>query len=445
MKTGLIAAVCLASTLALARDVPYVGMVLGPVGEELAAYLQLSGGARVVAVDSDSPAAKAGIASTDIVTTWNGADVTGPEDLVKKVKATKPGETVTVTVLRLGKKMELTVTVGTRAETPAKPEEKKQQPGFLGIGFHMVPPEVAEYLELGKKPGVVVREVLKDTPAAKAGLKKRDILRAVNGKPVANPEAFARFMGSFHEGDVLKIDYIRAGRPETVEVRLAARPKEMVRIPPEGPRTFHLHPRIEQGSGKIILRWRDAQGKEHEEVIRGPFEGFPDRFDFDLDFDFQMPDLGFDPEGIKRHIEESMKKAKKHFERFSEKVQKKHEEARGKLHSGVKIEALPGSDSRTVVVKKSTAFVTSNDGEYEISIRIEDDTKTVSVKKGDAVLAEDLPFEKIDTLPEDVQKKIKELEKGIDIEVKSIEVQPAPDREGEKEENLEIDVPTEKI
>jgi len=71
-------------------------------------------GALVVDVASNSPAAKAGISTRDLVTKIDGAVVTGPQQVVDAVTAHKPGDTVTLTLVRRadGKSTDVTVTLG---------------------------------------------------------------------------------------------------------------------------------------------------------------------------------------------------------------------------------------------------------------------------------------------------------------------------------------------
>ncbi len=73
-----------------------------------------TGGALVVEVAADSPAAKAGIQARDLVTRIEGTEVTGPRQLVDAVSAHKPGDTLALTLVRSpdGKPTEVTVTLG---------------------------------------------------------------------------------------------------------------------------------------------------------------------------------------------------------------------------------------------------------------------------------------------------------------------------------------------
>jgi putative serine protease PepD len=63
-----------------------------------------------------------------------------------------------------------------------------------------------------------------DTPAAKAGLKKGDVVTSLGGKKISNPDELASVINSFKPGDTVKLTYERNGQSHTVQVKLATRP-----------------------------------------------------------------------------------------------------------------------------------------------------------------------------------------------------------------------------
>jgi S1-C subfamily serine protease len=65
--------------------------------------------AEVLEAIPDSPAEKAGLKEGDVVTKINGKGSEDSEEFVKKVRAVKPGETLTLTVTRDGKEKEVKV------------------------------------------------------------------------------------------------------------------------------------------------------------------------------------------------------------------------------------------------------------------------------------------------------------------------------------------------
>jgi serine protease Do len=94
----------------------YLGVNLAPITPSLARRLGLKtlNGAIIAGVALDSPAAKAGLQSNDVVTAWDDHAIEDPNLLRLLVARTKVGTTVKVTVLRNGEELKLDVTVAER-------------------------------------------------------------------------------------------------------------------------------------------------------------------------------------------------------------------------------------------------------------------------------------------------------------------------------------------
>lgn len=99
---------------------PYIGVQVRDVSEESQAY-GLPEGASVAAVTEDGPAQKAGIQPNDIITAVNGEAIASGDDLVEVIKNCQAEDTLTFTVYRQGKTLELPVTVGQQVQ-PAIPQ-----------------------------------------------------------------------------------------------------------------------------------------------------------------------------------------------------------------------------------------------------------------------------------------------------------------------------------
>jgi S1-C subfamily serine protease len=109
MRTVVLAALVVALTVTLtatirAEDPGYIGVMIK----------KADGGIEVSGVGGDSPAEKAGVKMGDVIKKFNGDEVQclPLEEFVKKVKATKPGDEIKLTVVRDGKEKEIKVKVG---------------------------------------------------------------------------------------------------------------------------------------------------------------------------------------------------------------------------------------------------------------------------------------------------------------------------------------------
>ncbi len=97
----------------------------------------------------------------------------------------------------------------------AKSGRKDVKRPWLGAHLQAVTPEIAETLGQKLPDGALVSSVVPDSPAAKAGLKVADLIVAIDGQPVEDPNAF---------------DYRFATRPASV-----ARPKSTCSVPARPP------------------------------------------------------------------------------------------------------------------------------------------------------------------------------------------------------------------
>jgi putative serine protease PepD len=70
----------------------------------------------------------------------------------------------------------------------------------------------------------LIAGVRPDTPAAKAGLRKGDVVTSIGGKTISNPDELASVINGFKPGDSVSLTYERGGRSHTVQVKLGTRP-----------------------------------------------------------------------------------------------------------------------------------------------------------------------------------------------------------------------------
>jgi len=99
--------------------------------------------------------------------------------------------------------------------------------GYLGVRPQKVSPTLAQSYGLDGTYGALVTSVIKDSPAAKAGLKKGDLITEISGERLENSRLLGREIAEAEIGKTLKISYIRKRRTKTVDV-LIERLKEEV-------------------------------------------------------------------------------------------------------------------------------------------------------------------------------------------------------------------------
>ena len=138
-------------------------------------------GALVASVSKDSPAAKAGIKTGDVILALNGKPVDNSSQLPPMVANVKPGAQATFQVWRDGKKKDIAVTVGElKGDQIVASAGGKAESGKLGLAVRPLTPE--ERKQAGVEHGLLVEDAT--GPAAQAGIQEGDVILSLNGTPV---------------------------------------------------------------------------------------------------------------------------------------------------------------------------------------------------------------------------------------------------------------------
>lgn len=101
--------------------------------------------------------------------------------------------------------------------------------GLLGVMVQNLTPDLADALNANGIKGALITEVSPGSPAAKAGLQTKDIIKAINNKPVENAAQMRNAVGLTRVGNPLKLTILRGSRTETFEATPV--PKEQAFAP----------------------------------------------------------------------------------------------------------------------------------------------------------------------------------------------------------------------
>jgi len=96
---------------------------------------------------------------------------------------------------------------------------------WLGAKLQAVTPEIAEGLGLKRPAGALVASVTPKSPAARAGLKTGDLVVAVDGQPVDDPNAFDYRFATKLLGGQVQLGIVRSGRESRLAVALESAPE----------------------------------------------------------------------------------------------------------------------------------------------------------------------------------------------------------------------------
>ena len=107
---------------------------------------------------------------------------------------------------------------------PQLKERGRVSRGFIGVGLTDVTPLLQRALNLTVGKGAMIQDVTPGSPAERAGLHPYDIIVEVEGRQVINNEELIRDISARQPGSVARLEIVRDGRSQTVQVRLVERP-----------------------------------------------------------------------------------------------------------------------------------------------------------------------------------------------------------------------------
>ncbi|OUX41840.1 serine protease [bacterium TMED277] len=170
----------------------WLGVRIQDVTEDVAEALGIGAldGALVTDVP-DGPAGKAGILSGDVVIEFDGKSIKDTRELVRIVGDSPVGKTVSIKVLRGGKKISLSVKLGRLEDNMAKniPSSRKQKNEleFAGMVISNLDVELASKFKIDKEvDGVIIIDVKAGSLAADKGLRKGDVIIQVDQVKLEN-------------------------------------------------------------------------------------------------------------------------------------------------------------------------------------------------------------------------------------------------------------------
>jgi serine protease Do len=160
---------------------------------------------------------------------------------------------------------------------------------WLGVELHEVTGDAVKELKLPAEHGVVLGTIVPDSPAAKAGLKEKDVVTEINGQRVEGAAQFRRMIHEIPAGRTAQLTVWRDGRSQMVSVTLGKAEErrqsfKVIRPAPGAPGTFTFHmPEIPEippmeWNGTFLLGGQPRLGVDAEDLSGqlGTYFGAPD-------------------------------------------------------------------------------------------------------------------------------------------------------------------------
>jgi serine protease Do len=158
----------------------------------VAAKLNLPQNRGVVVTDvlKGSPSDASGVATGDVILSADGVIIATARQLQQKVIDKRPGDKLTLSILRMGKKIECIVYMG---KFPEQPNEDPIKKGGRVLGLYVtdIDEEISLQYEITDNHGVVIARLDPGQPAEMSGLEIGDLVKEVDGKPVPNIASFS--------------------------------------------------------------------------------------------------------------------------------------------------------------------------------------------------------------------------------------------------------------
>lgn len=101
--------------------------------------------------------------------------------------------------------------------------------GWIGVELAPVTPALAESFSLGTAEGAIINGVLSGGPADKAGVKPGDVLIAIDGKLIADPQGVLNAVTGIAPGSTATMKMKRKGQDLELPVAVGRRPKQQAR------------------------------------------------------------------------------------------------------------------------------------------------------------------------------------------------------------------------
>jgi serine protease Do len=227
-----------------------LGIGVEDIDSERAKNLKLKEerGAVVSWVMENGPAAKAGLREGDVILDFNGQPVQGMAQLQRMVRETPPGRQAKLGIWRNGASQTLTATMesgknvvvsrdGIPLSVPMPPMPAAPPPVRIEIPRYQTvlqswmlgveteglsdEPQFAEFL--GVKEGVLIKAVMKDSPAEKAGLKAGDVLIKIDDSKTRTTGDVTSALHSLPARETYNVTVIRNKKEMTVPVTMERR------------------------------------------------------------------------------------------------------------------------------------------------------------------------------------------------------------------------------
>ncbi len=178
----------LAASTTEERPSGWLGIFLGGNATEPAVE---SPGVRVRGVIDGGPADESRLRAKDSIVAVDGTAVTGPSDLMARLRELEPGSFVKLSVRRAGRDLEVSTVLGTR---PKDSNRWKMVRGRLGVEAIELPPSLRAHFGAPEDSGILISKVAEGSPADLSGIRVGDVIYEADGQTVTSTGALSEIV-----------------------------------------------------------------------------------------------------------------------------------------------------------------------------------------------------------------------------------------------------------
>ncbi|MFB3924648.1 MAG: DegQ family serine endoprotease [Syntrophales bacterium] len=191
----------------------WLGVSVQDITDDIASSLKLRDkeGALIGDVVKGDPADKAGLKTGDIIVEIDGKKIHDTHELLRIVAALPVGKKVDVKAIRDGKILTFPLVIAERSDQKEVAGLRTRNGEYFGMSVQEITPQMAEYLGLSEKSGVIVTSVREGSPADEAGVKPQDIIMQVNKVRISSLKDYNREMSKKGAADTALL-LIKRGR-----------------------------------------------------------------------------------------------------------------------------------------------------------------------------------------------------------------------------------------
>lgn len=143
--------------------------------------------------------------------------------------------------------------------------QAKTKKGWLGVSIRELTPSMRDELKLGNRSGLLITNVVPESPADDAGLREDDVIIKYDGKSVEKIDAFVELVQNTKPETSLKIEIVRNGESKAVEATIAKKRS----------RSWHAFGFGDEGGKFVFLSDRPRLGVQVHKLNEDLEEYFP--------------------------------------------------------------------------------------------------------------------------------------------------------------------------